>query len=279
MKKLIFILIPLLVSFTLIFLSYQFIFLRGASKGALQVTASPQSKVFLNGKQIGQTPLCKCEENDMLATGEYTIRLVPNDSRFTEFQEKITITRSVLTVVDRKFGEGADSEGSIISLSPIADKKAVQLLVLSLPDRVEVLVDESVSGFSPVLLKDLTVSDHTLKLRKNGYKDKTIRIRTQPGYKLTAIMYLSIDGNKEALTLPEASPSASPTPAIAKVEILQTPTGFLRVRSEASTGAGEVGRVTPGETFEIVTEEDEWYQIKLANGKQGWVSSQYARKL
>lgn len=278
MKKLLFFLIPACTLAVIFILSYQFFFIRKNIKGAFQVTSSPQSKVYLDGKLIGQTPLCKCEAADMLSVGSYTLRLVPVDTALSEYQEKIEIAPSVLTVVDRKFAKSAASDGSVIFLTAIPEKTATELLVLSLPDKAEVFMDNAPVGKTPLLLSDLTESDHALRVRKNGYRDKVVRIRTPKGYKLTTRIYLGID---EAKVEKIASPSAelSPTPAkSAKVTILQTPNGFLRVREDASLTAAEIDRVSPGETFEVVDERNGWYQIKLTSGKEGWISSQFAKK-
>lgn len=281
MKKVIFILVPILISIALLFLSYQFFFVKEFGKGALQVTATPPSKVYLDGKYLGQTPICKCDSQDMIGSGEYSIRLVPSNGKFVEFQTKITITKSVLTVIDRKFAEGGSSEGSIISLFPLQDKKATQLLVLSLPDKAEVLLDDIVVGMTPVLLKNTTVSDHKLRLKKSGYTDKTVNIRTPEGYKLSAIAYLGVDtkGVKDVPTVPQqTTPTVTPTPQVTKILILQTPTGYLRVRADASLGSSEVGRVIPGESYELVSEVTGWYEIKVDADTTGWISSQYAQK-
>ncbi len=283
MRKLIFILIPLVIFSLVIFFSYRFFFTHKNEKGALQVTATPQSKVYLNGTLIGETPLCKCEQQDMLSVGGYTVKLVPKEGKYSDFQEKIKIERSVLTVVDRRFGSGgnavlgASSEGSIISLSPLKDSKSVELLVLTIPDKVDISLDNVPVGTSPLLLKNITISDHTLKLQKSGYKEKTVRIRTPMGYKLTANIYLGIDDIAEEPT-PTASAAASPTPAKQMIVILQTPTGFLRVRSGSTVNASEVARVAPGQTYELISEKTDWYEIKLDNGKSGWVSTQYTKK-
>jgi N-acetylmuramoyl-L-alanine amidase len=65
---------------------------------------------------------------------------------------------------------------------------------------------------------------------------------------------------------------------VAKVLILQTPTGFLRVRDQASLNGTEMGQVKPGETYQLLDERTDWFQIKLTNGQSGWISSQYAQK-
>lgn len=267
------------------------------AKGALQVTSAPDSKVYLNDKYLGQTPLCKCEASDMLKIGDYTIRLVPLDNSLPEFHEKVQISDSVLTVVDRKFGKNSTSEGSIISLSPLSNKKKIELLVVSFPQSSTVLLDGSSIGNTPVLMKDPTESDHVLKVRKDGYKEKTVRIRTPLGYKLTVASYLSIDADAansyfKPSPAPTVLPTDEPTPTLVKgkskvtptdnpdqtVFILDTGVGFLRVREDGSADAPEVGRVTPGNSYPLVDEQNGWYQIKMANGQLGWISAQYANK-
>lgn len=274
MRKFFLFIVPLVLSILALLFFILFIS-KSSAKGALQVTSKPKSQVFLNDKIIGQTPLCKCDSSEMLAQGEYTIRLVPLEGSYSPFSEKIKISKGVLTVVDRTFGKEATSEGSIISLSPLGNPKFLELLVVSFPDNVEVFVDSNLSGNAPLLLKNLTESDHELRLVKEGYKEKTIRIRTVAGYKLTVLAFLGVD--LEALT---ASPTPTPsvTSSKTKVVILQTPTGFLRVREDSSLSAAELTRVYPNETYDFLEEKAGWFKIQLNDGKTGWVSSQYAQK-
>lgn len=281
-KKILLIFIASFLLALILFLAVQFYLSLTAQKGALQVTSSPESKVYLGDKYIGQTPLCKCDSGDMITAGEYTIRLVPVDSALKEFQEKITISQAVLTVVDRKFGKNALSEGSIISLSPLTDKKKTELLVVSFPQGAEVALDDNALGSTPLLSKEPTASDHVLKVSKDGYNEKEVRINTPLGYKLTVSAYLSTNGAGEPSPspTPAASEDVTPTvsPAEQKVTILNTPTGFLRVRSGASTSGYEVGRVQPQQSFPLISETEGWYEIKLPDGTTGWVSSDYAEK-
>ncbi|GIW61337.1 MAG: hypothetical protein KatS3mg089_0189 [Patescibacteria group bacterium] len=283
MRKALFILIPSLILATSIFFLIQIFLIRSNDKGALQVTASPKSKVYLNGEFIGETPLCRCEQDNMLKVGKYNIKLVPTTSGFSEFQEKIIVSKSVLTVVDHKFGKGATSEGSIITLQPLKESNTRSLLVLSIPDKSEVLLDNTSVGFTPVLIKDITESDHELIIRKSGYAEKKVKIRTPTGYQLLAKVYLGVDEEEIVLSPTpsptSASPSATPTPPIRKVTILQTPVGFLRVRAESNIESSEIGRVTPGQEFELLDEVRGWYKIKLSDGKEGWISNQYAKKI
>lgn len=281
MKKFLLLAFSSLILTILFVLCFQYIVQLRSQKGALQVTASPDSKVYLNGIYIGQTPLCKCNNTDMLRVGDYTIRLVPQKDGLPEFQEKITISESVLTVVDRKFAKDSLSEGSIISLSPLADKKKSELVVVSLPEGSSVVLDSNNIGQTPVSYANPTESDHELMISKTGYKAKTVRIRTLMGYKLTVVAYLAADDqlSDNVASTSAIQPTGTVTPTSSNgqtVLILDTPTGFLRVRE--TVGGTEIGKVNPGETYPLVDEQDGWLQIKLKDGTAGWISTQYAKK-
>ncbi len=275
MKRLLRILICAFVFGLLLFLAFQYYVKSQAQKGALQVTSTPESKVYLNDEYLGQTPLCKCEAADIQKAGDYMIRLVPQDKSLSEFQEKITITDGVLTVVDRKFGKDSLSEGSIISLTPLNDKTNIELLVASIPSSSKIFLDDSQIGETPLLFKNPTESDHVLKVTKDGYREKTVRIHTPVGYKLTVAMFLSIDGSSNQAS---ASSIPTPTPLTNKVVILETPTGFLRVRESPSIGSVEIGRVLASEVYNLMLERPDWFEIKLKDGQLGWISAQYAKK-
>ena len=281
MKKILFIIVPIFLAIAIFAVIFIFIN-QDSGKGALQVTSNPISKVYADGKLIGQTPLCRCQADEMLSAGVHTIRMVPIQGNLEPFEEKITITPSVLTVVDRTFGPGASSQGSVISLSPISNKKDAQLLIVSFPDSSQVSLDSNPSGSTPLLLDNITASDHEIKVTKDGYQSKTLRVKAIQGYKLEALVFLGVNLNAATSSaLPVASPSATPAPtstAQIQVTILSTPTGFLRVRSGPSLGDSQIGTVNPGEKYTYIDEKNGWYEIKLNNGQPGWISSQYAQK-
>jgi len=288
MKKVFVLIAPLFIAI-IIFASVTYFLNKNSGKGALQVTSFPQSNVYLNGRLIGKTPFCmgteKCQIQDMLAIGEYSIKLVPLEKDFKPYDAKISINKSTLTVVDRTFLSGASSSGTVITLTPISDKKDAELLVISLPDKGNVFLDSNQVGTTPILLKNLTESDHDLQITKDGYSDNLIKIRTASGYKLTSLVYLGVNPNSSSSSgiiqtktqnIEEASMSA--TVSSPKIVILNTPTGFLRVREEGSISSLEIDRVLPGETYEMIAEGNGWFEIKLKDGKMGWISGQYARK-
>ncbi|MCL5970413.1 MAG: SH3 domain-containing protein, partial [Patescibacteria group bacterium] len=82
-----------------------------------------------------------------------------------------------------------------------------------------------------------------------------------------------------ASAIPSSSPSST-QPAIqsVKILILDTPTGFLRVRDSASLSGKEIAQVKPGEKYDFLSEQTGWFEIKLNDGKTGFISSQYSQK-
>lgn len=251
-----------------------FWFVKGRQTGvsAVQVTSLPQAAISIDGQPIGKTPF---RENAI--PGEHIVRLVPEGMNNAYFEQKIVFLPNILTVIDRSFTE-TGSHGHILSLSPLPEKKDVEIAIISTPTGATVSLDSELKGITPILLKDVTSSDHELIVAKEGYLDKIIRVKTVTGYKLNVAADLGIN-----LAPAPASPSglpATPTPqATQQIRIVQTPTGFLRVRFEPSLSATEVARVNPGEIFPLLAEQGTWVKIKLPNGKEGWISSQYAQKL
>lgn len=274
MRKIILFLTPLLI-LTIAFLLIVLVVNRDDGKGALQVTSIPSSQIFLNEKYVGKTPLCLCELQQLLKTGDYNIKLVPEQSGFDPVEQKITIYHGVLTVVDRTFEkQAAASSGSIITLSSIDDKASSQLLIVSFPDKAQVILDSNPEGSTPLLLKDITTSDHEIKLLKDGYNEKIIKVKGIEGKRLEATIYLGI---RNDITAPAVKANPS-TPPSTKVVILATPTGYLRVRKSDSASSDQIGTVNPGDRLELVAEKTDWYEIKLPDGKIGWISSAYAKK-
>ncbi|MBI3341500.1 SH3 domain-containing protein, partial [Candidatus Curtissbacteria bacterium] len=47
---------------------------------------------------------------------------------------------------------------------------------------------------------------------------------------------------------------------------------------DASLNSPEIGRVKPTEQYELIQESNGWVKISF-DGKQGWISNQYTKKL
>ena len=249
------------------------------SVGALKVKTNIKAKVYLNGKFLGNTPLCKCEEEDLIKEGIYSLKIVPEDSSFIPFVAKIDIFKDVLTYAERTFLPGALAHAFIITLEKIPIKDP-QLLVVSLPDDSLVFLDEKLEGNTPLLIKKLQAGEHELAIQKRGFSKKTLKVQTKPSYKLVVYTYLGAQDSEiqgtETLSPPPLLPVAS---SAGKIKITDTPTGFLNVREQPALSGTIIMKVYPEEVYSYIEESDGWYKIELPSSQTGWISSAYVQKL
>lgn len=85
-------------------------------------------------------------------------------------------------------------------------------------------------------------------------------------------------------TAPQPTTPTSTAPethvVVQEVQIEDTPTGFLNVRSGPGTNFAKIAKVKPGETYQLISEDASnggWYQIRLDASRTGWVIKEYAK--
>lgn len=278
----------------------------------IQVKSTPQSTVFINGKSVGQTPF----EDKKLNAGEISLKLVPDSTTATlsPWETKVKLVSGTQTFITREFGEDeAKSTFETMTLEKISDKKKASLLVISQPDSVMARLNGEAKGFTPYSLEKVDPKDFEIVLSSSGFAEYKTKVKLLPGYKLILNIKMKQEAqsteeeNQEGQEADKVSPT--PTPKGAKVTptptptpktsitpkptpkttpkiqlekpyvtIKETPTGWLRVRSEASTQSTEVAKVNPGESYAYLDQKSGWYKIAYQEGKAGWISGQYAEK-
>jgi PEGA domain/Bacterial SH3 domain len=304
-SKIVFLLILFAGFLTAIVLS--FFFLKSRSQnGVLKVLSSPLAKVIINGKEIGSTSLEKT-----YPVGTYTLRLEPLDTstNATPWEGKIDIYSNARTEVEQELGLDANSSSGIILTVRKSDNARDKGLISveTDPKGALVLLDGEEIGISPLQSVTAEQGIHEITIVSTGFFRKQKKVRIEKGYEVIANFKLAIDSSvKKIDELSAASGSAelqvastsaksttpSPTKAITptpkggtsttgsgSVEILDTPTGWLRVREEPSTTASEAAKVNPGEKYPIAGQQTGWYKIEYKKGFFGWISSTYAKKV
>lgn len=272
MKKIRIVLLVILVILALVFAG---IFLLGyfKPKGAgLVVNTTPSSSVFIDGVQVGRSPY-----KATLEPKDIALRLVPDVAAtpLTTFETKLNLNPGIETIVNREFGETeASSSGEIISFEKV-DKEETSLSIVSVPDAAQISIDGQIRGFAPYKTSSILPGEHQVIISAPGYNQKVLQVKTIQKYKLVVIVKLSVNLEEQK----KKEEALKPVEKKTYVEILETPTGFLRVRVEASTSSAEIGQVKPGEKYELLDEATDWFKIQFAADKEGWVSSQYAKKL
>lgn len=238
------------------------------SVAGVRVESTIKSKVFLNGKEAGQTPL----QLENLDEGEYLVRLDPiaeaTASSKTSWQGYVKLNGGTLTVVNRELADSkAASSGEVITL-----EKGSGVTLISTPVGAEVMVDDKSYGVTPITISDLTHGEHQFVIGKDNFLKRSIRASVVEGYNLNISVDLAIGeiDLSKLITPPETQ--------MKEAVVKQTPTGFLRVRSRANTTSSEVSRVNTGETLIVLEELPSWTKIRTKDGKEGYVATVYIDK-
>jgi len=240
------------------------------AEAGLQIKTTPEATVFIDGVEVGNTPYQAKRK-----PGEAVIRLVPvpGEKPLATYETRVTLVSKIETVINREFGETEEtSQGETISFEKTGGKEAA-LSIVSIPDSAQISIDGTPRAFAPYKTSLFAPGKHDIGVSAPNYLERTFEIRTLAGYKLTVVVKLAPSG--------ETSPEAPKEEEIklTMVEILTTPTGFLRVRG-APTPSGEVlSEVEPGEKYRYLETDAAtgWFKIEYEKGKEGWVSNQYSK--
>lgn len=288
-------------------IAFSSLFLSGCTlkktPAALQVNTNPAANVFIDGKLLGKTPY----QANNLKPGEVAVKLIPESTAtpLVSWEGKVRLNAGVLTLIEREFAATeAGSSGQILTLERTKAKNEASLTVVSDPDGALLNIDGEAKGFTPLTIEKAGIGDHQITVTKDGFTEGIVKAKAVVGFKLIVNVKLAqteiqptvtpslapLPSGKVTPTLkvtpsPKAttSPSAKITPTggeIAKpyVVIKDTPTGWLRVRADASTSAAEIAKVNPGEKYPLLEEKTGWVKISFADSKEGWVSGQYITK-
>lgn len=194
-----------LISFALSLGSYflfnRFVANRALGSAALAVNSPGESlTVALNGEVLGKTPYY----SDSLKAGEPSLVLTSGES---SFRSKIKLSDGALTVVNYSPGPTEDfSEGEIIWLEKSKESPGGSLLAISDPDEAEVRLDGELLGQTPLASRAAASGDHALKIIKEGYKSRSIKVQIQPGYKLNLkvrLMLLPLSAGAGKIDFPD----------------------------------------------------------------------------
>jgi len=251
----------------------------------INISTNPASKIIINGVEVGQAPY-----RDFFKPGKYVLRLIPefSGSPHPTYDLEVSLEEGTETVIRRNFGPTTElSSGFVISFEKVSSRRPF-LSVVSDPDKAQIYLNGEEKTQTPYSSSDLGAGDYELKVSKQGFSENSFGINLIDGYRLNALIKL-----EEKESGDSSFPDPIPTPQQAKledkglglVEVVDTPTGFLRIRSEASTLGAEVGRAVPGDQFVLldVDARTGWFKIEYLDEldlspKVGWVSNQYTKK-
>jgi len=247
-------------------------------KAALDISSYPTATIFLNGEELGTTPY----KNVSLKPGNYKLRLVSSDPSIPPWEKNIPLNNKITTIIDYQFNQDKDKiDGYVLYFEKAGAKDQSGLVVTTNPDAGTVAVDGQMQGFAPLNIPNISEGDHQILITFPGYQSKEIYARGINGYRLVAEIQLKKDElPPEPEPEEEEKEEETAEEGLNKpyVTILDTPTGWLRVRLEPSTAASEAAKIDPGKNFSLLDEKAGWYQIEYEEGEKGWISGKYAEK-
>jgi len=265
------------------FVAVRFFFLNSQNVyGRIRVVSSPSATVFINNLVVGRTPF-----EDKYKTGDYIMKLIPEKTatETASWQGKIQVYKNALTYVNRELGTSdLGSAGEIFAITKMDKSSSTgEIYVETEPQGAIVYLDNDEKGVAPLILTQVVKGDHELSVFMPGFLRRTQKVNVDAGYKVNASFKLGFDPNQKQLSSlsppPDKTATTSAVSTKEQVKIKDTPTGWLRVRTEPSVNASESAKVNPGETYDILSEKEGWYEIQYDLKNTGWVYSQYVEKI
>ncbi|MFA5025132.1 MAG: PEGA domain-containing protein [Candidatus Shapirobacteria bacterium] len=238
----------------------------GIDKSGVEITSKPIAKVYINGKESGTTPY----KNNTLKPGDIYLKLDDNKGNFWE--RKIKLENNVTSVINWNFDDNRNT-GYILSMEKTGGNGSI--LVNSNPDGAMIYLDGEARNNSPSKIESVEDGDKKLSINYPGYKTINLIIKVVKGYQLI------VDAKLEKEVRADTGVTITPIPTSIlgpKIRIKETETGWLRIRDAANNNGIEIGKAKPGDVYELISENNGWYQIKFG-GKNGWVSTKYAEKI
>lgn len=283
------VLILILTGLFLLFVLFKILFIDQKNiLGSIKVLSSPTATVFLNNVAIGKTPY-----ESKYKVGEYILKLIPEGTatQTASFSRKIKIYKNSLTYANLELGfSDLTTAGEIFYVSKMENKGELntgEIYIETDPEGAIVSLDNDEKGTAPLILENVLKGEHEISVYMPGFFRRTQKVNVASGYRINSFFKLAIDQSQksieEVLEEKKATESATKTKFVV---IEETPSGWLRVRNDASLSASESAKVKPGEKYEFLEEKNGWYKIKFNGNKnglvegefdEGWVSSQYTK--
>lgn len=277
------VLFTILLFLFLTFIAGKYFFLdQKNAQGYIKIISSPTSSVFIDNVATGKTT--PYEEKKII--GEYLIKLIPEGEATStaSWQGKVAVFKNALTYVNRELGSSdVSSAGEIFWVtkmdSSAKNQNVGEIYIETEPVGAIVKLDNDEKGVAPLILTDVLTGTHEVNVWLPGFFPRTQKINAEARYRVNAKFKLAVDQSQKKEKVTEATESAKIKNEGSKVKIKDTPTGFLRVREEPTVVASEEAQVKPGETFSVLEEKSGWYRIEYEDGKEGWISGEYAEKI
>lgn len=147
------------------------------------VTKGTQAKIFLDNKYVGNTPFYK----EDLKIGDHKVEIQLSKGSNFSWNTNTFLNSTTLSVIDLDLaGNQTFTAGENLYF-----KQGISnLSILTRPESANIKIDGKTIGKAPQIL-NLNYGIHLLLVEKDGYLSREVPLNIEPGYKLSAIIYLA----------------------------------------------------------------------------------------
>lgn len=258
----------------------EFWYEKGTGNEKIKIISNPTgATVYIDNTEVGKTPF----SSSTLTPGDYTIRIsqegYENQEMKVTTDKKYTVNVNVklfplpIPSIVEKFEQSdnlysifTNHEGILSNTQTWVDTivywNKTKGITLENEGKNKELVFDFFLDYKGNLFNNegkLTTPEQINKIAKGAYLGKT-----SDGYGLSEVskqVYLKL--TNQTLTTGKMA------------TILQTETGWLRVRNGPSVSSSEVQKVTIGEKYEVLDEQNGWIKLKLKDNLTGWAIKDY----
>lgn len=248
----------------------------------VNLNTTPSSTVIINGQEVGKTPF-----RDFYKPGKYIVRLVPEGSgELLPLDQEVYLEKGMELIVRHNFDAIQERSFGYSIFFEKASSNVSAMNIITNPVGADIVIDGTPRSKAPYYTPSLTPGSHQVEIKKEGFEQVTLDVNLVNGYQLNLRTNLSVSDSQAK---PQVTPNPTPTlvdRGLGFVEVSDTPTGFLRIRSEASSLGSEVGKAIPGEKYVLIDIDPKtgWFKIEYRlessedSIKEGWISNQYAKR-
>ncbi|MFZ2663842.1 MAG: PEGA domain-containing protein [Patescibacteria group bacterium] len=249
----------------------------------LRIVSDPSgAAVSIDGTEIGKTPF----SSSSIAAGDYELKIslsgYETQTARVNIQKGYTLNGSIKLFPYPVSSNVKAFEGSAGLYDASSDNTA---LTSDTPSWVKgILYWNKTRGINidDVGLNKENVFDYFIDYSGNIYNSEGTLVQTKEDFDnlkdIKKGVYLGRLSDGAGLTK-EAKDALNTLSALGisskTAKVLDTPTGWLRVRSDSSLNGTEISRVTSGNSYTVIEEKTDWVKIKVSDTVEGWVSSAY----
>ncbi|MBQ6450200.1 PEGA domain-containing protein [bacterium] len=144
------------------------------------------ANVSMSQYNLGATPI----KDINLPPGWYQFNL---DTDYYHYDLPIRLSPKTATIIDWQTSTSLEkSSGVIYELTPLTTRDSL-LTVVTIPDKTQLIIDESSrsASFAPLVEENLSDGHHQLQVTLPGYQTLTVPMKLTPGYELKLTVKLA----------------------------------------------------------------------------------------